>query len=121
MKRYLSLILLLAVVLISLVIYNLTRRTHQGFQNFVSNSVNKYLGETHTNYLKKGISNYNPISNLLNPAKNVLIPRDDTEEQLENLRNSVRQEAASNPGILQRLPDRLDSITISSFSLMYKN
>jgi len=84
MKVYVSLVILLGLILITIIIFKLTSKSHQGFQNFLNTAVDDNFDETGKKLINTSISNYNPISNLMNPLNNVLIPRDDSEEN-ENL------------------------------------
>ena len=67
-----------------------SKKKTQGFEDGVSNTVSNSMDSRHVDYVRKANTRYNPISNMINPSMNVLLPQDFTENDIRIQQNRVR-------------------------------
>ena len=85
-----------------------SKKKRQGFEDSINSSVSTRMDPEHVNYIRKANTKYNPISNLINPSMNVLLPDDFTEKDIQSqqnrVKNAIRSAAAkpSNPSFLMK-------------------
>ena len=94
MKDAMSLLALVGIILVFLFV---KRNLKEGFiaEYSIPNTPRNALPEEHVGYVATGIRKYNPIMNLINPQKNVLLPPDFKDNDVRLAENKLKDAVAS--------------------------
>ena len=112
---------LLALVGIILVFLFVKRTMKEGFiaEYSIPNTARKALPEEHVNYVATGIRKYNPVMNLINPQKNVLLPPDFKDSDVRLAENKLKDAVASILAVPNNPSFKLSRGSTSNISLNY--